>query len=83
MNILLIILLINLINAQLNLYLDSVSVEQLFELKEHRLYFINENRIRQSAFESSLSVSANIHFVEFTWNEDRFDIDKVCYIKYI
>ncbi|CAF0754080.1 unnamed protein product [Rotaria sordida] len=76
MNILLIILLINLINAQLNLYLDSVSVEQLFELKEHRLYFINENRIRQSAFESSLSVSANIHFVEFTWNEDRFDIDK-------
>ncbi|CAF2855747.1 unnamed protein product [Rotaria sp. Silwood2] len=75
MNILLIVLLINLIDAQLNLYLDSVSVEQLFELKEHRLYFINGNQIRQSAFESSLLVSANIHFVEFTWNNERLDID--------
>ncbi|CAF4515620.1 unnamed protein product [Rotaria sp. Silwood1] len=81
MNLLLIILLINFTNAQFNLYLDSVSVEQLFEVKQHRLYFINKNQFRQSAFESSLSISPNIHFVEFTWNADRanFNTSKLYY----
>jgi hypothetical protein len=39
---------------------------------------INENQIRQSALESPLRVSADVHFVQLTWSEDRFDIDTVC-----
>jgi hypothetical protein len=41
------------------------------------LYFINENYIRYSALESSLLIPADIHFIQFTWSEDRFDIDRV------
>ncbi len=87
MNIVLIILFIKSINSQLNFYLDSISVQQLFgiwfsiiflsniflclEINDYQLYFINQNQIRYSALESSLYIPANIHFVQLTWNEDR------------
>ncbi|CAF0822291.1 unnamed protein product [Adineta steineri] len=75
MNIFLFILFINSINAQLNLYLDSISVEQLYDLNGHQLYFINENQIRQAALESALVISPDIHFLQLTWNQDRSDIN--------
>ncbi|CAF4876374.1 unnamed protein product, partial [Rotaria magnacalcarata] len=75
MNVCLIILLINLSNAQFNLYLDSIAVEQLFELKGYQFHFIDENQIRQAALETPLLVSADMHFVEFTWNAHSSKID--------
>jgi len=51
------------------------------ELNEHQLYFINENQVRYSALESSLLVPPDIHFVQLTWSEDRFDIDTVSHTK--
>ncbi|CAF3195777.1 unnamed protein product [Rotaria socialis] len=75
MNVCLIILLINLSNAQFNLYLDSISVEQLFELKGYQLHFIDENQIRQTALETPLLVSTDMHFVEFTWNAHSLKTD--------
>ncbi|CAF0790298.1 unnamed protein product [Adineta ricciae] len=74
MSIVLIILLINSIHAQLNLYLDSGSVQQLYDLNDYQLYFINKNHVRQAALQSPISIPADIHFVQFTWNVDKLPL---------
>lgn len=59
----------------IDIFLSSSYVD----INEHQLYFINENQIRHSALETPLFVPANVPIVQFTWSEDRFDLDRVSY----
>ena len=94
MYIFVILVLIKSIYGQLNLYLDSNSVQQLFgksmnfirmnivsmwnlELNQYELYFIHDNQIRYAALKTPLLIPADVHFIQFTWNENRFDFDRV------
>jgi hypothetical protein len=40
------------------------------------LYFVNDNQIRYSAIETALYIPVDIHFVQFTWNNDRVSSTK-------
>jgi hypothetical protein len=67
----------------IKIYFLKIFDFRCLDLKEYQLYFIQENQIRYSSLKSSLSVPANVHFVQLTWSEDRFDVDTVSYLEYI